>query len=496
MRTPTHRPSRAGRCLPILLVLMALVALVAVGGWFGINAWLKSGQLDQSIRSTLSDAVGAPVEFQGIGFVPFTRVALHGLTVANPKVKGAAPLVACRQLELGLAPAELVRGRLHFHRLGIEAPELRLLQDAGGNYMLPTRGGDGTAEKKEGPSAARSGAGGGDSGPAQEWSIDVFQIRDGRLEGIGHDGKRLWLAEGVNVKAGVGQAEGGVSAKGEADIAWAALFKEFGLHDVRTPFAFASDKLTLPDLRFVCYGGGGSGKVSFDAQGARTFEADLEAGGVDVSSAIEAFGADPTAISGKLTLRAKAQGSADQPAALRAAGDFTVKPAKLAGSNVLKTIGTVLMLPELQNSEFAAVRGQFEIHGQKVHFSDLRTEPRERLQIVASGSVGFDGQLDLKGTLAAKSETINLAPLLTQAGGATTADGFTEIPFQVKGTTDNPKVSLAPSAAGAMVGGFLQRLIGGGQKPKDKADGTAEPAQPQPQEKPADALKRLLPFGR
>lgn len=489
-----HR-SRSGRCLTILLVMFVLLAIAGVGAWFGINAWLKSGSLESSIKSTLSEAVGAPVEFEGIGFVPFTRVAVKRLSVANPGAKGAAPLLACRQVELGLSPTDLIQGRLHFERLGIDSPDARLMQDAAGNYMLPSVGGS-KAEKKDKP-AEREKAEGGSAGPAQEWTIDTFQIRDGRIEGIGHDGKRLWLAEGLKVKANVGQVSGGVSAKGDADIARAALFKDFALTGVTTPFAFASDKLQLPNLRFACFGGSGSGKVAFDATGPRPFEVEIDAGAIDASSALAAFGADPGTLSGKITLKAKASGEASRPESLRGAGDFLIQPAKLAGSNVLKTLGTVLMLPELQNSEFASVRGQFEVKGGRIHFSDLRTEPRERIQIVATGSVGFDGQLDLKGTLAAKSETLNLAPLLSRAGGAQSADGFTEVPFEVKGTTDSPKVSVAPSAAGAMVGGFLQRLMGGGQKQKEKSDGgTQQPTESRPQEKPADALKRLLPFGK
>lgn len=495
MNNLIHRRRCSGRCLPVLMVLFVILAIAAVGAWFGINAWLKSGSLESSIKSTLTDAVGAPVEFEGIGFVPFTRIAVKRLSVANPKIKEAAPVLACRQVELGLSPRDFIQGRLHFERLGIESPDVRLLQDAAGNYLLPTRAGS-KPEKQDKP-AIREAAKGGPAELAQEWSIDTFQISDGRVEGLGHDGKRLWLAEGLNVKAGVGQAAGGVSAKGDASIARAALFKDFALTGIETPFSFVSDRLTLPKLRFVCYGGSGSGQVAFDGTGRRPFEVEIEAGAVDASSALEAFGAEPTTLSGKITLQAKASGEASRPEALRGAGSFLVQPAKLAGNSILKTLGTVLMLPELQNSEFASVRGQFEVKGDKIHFSDLRTEPRERIQIVATGSIGFDGQLDLKGTLAAKSETLNLAPLLARAGGAQSADGFTEVPFEVKGTTDSPKISVAPSAAGALVSGFLQKLMGGGQKQKEKTDGgTRPPEEPQPQEKPTDALKRLLPFGK
>ncbi|MCC6356579.1 MAG: AsmA family protein [Verrucomicrobiae bacterium] len=488
--------SRSGRCLPILLVLVILLAAAGAGAWFGINAWLRSGSLESSIKSTLSEAVGAPVEFEGIGFVPFTRVAVKRLSVANPATKGAAPLLACRQIELGLAPIDLIQGRLHFERLGIDAPDARLMQDAAGNYLLPSKGD--AKPQKQGKPAEDKPADDRPAAPAQEWTIDAFQIRDGRIEGTGHDGKRLWLAEGLNVKARVGQVAAGVSAKGDAEVQRAALFKDFAVTGLATPFAFESDKLTLPNARFSCYGGTGSGKVTFDATGPRPFSAEIDAASVDASSALAAFGADPATLSGKITLGVKASGEATRPETLQGAGNFTIQPAKLAGSNVLKTLGTVLMLPELQNSEFGAVRGQFEIRGGKIHFADLRTEPRERIQIVAAGSVGFDGALDLKGTLAAKSETLNLAPLLSRAGGTQSSDGFTEVPFEVKGTTDSPRVSVAPSAAGALVGGFLQKLMGGGQKHKDKRDNGAQPpAEPQPQqEKPADALKRLLPFGR
>ncbi|HPA21400.1 MAG TPA: AsmA-like C-terminal region-containing protein [Verrucomicrobiae bacterium] len=495
MNTLTLHRSRSGRCLTILVVLLVLLAIAVAGAWFGINTWLKSGNLDASIKSTLTDAVGAPVDFEGLGFVPFTRVALRKLSVANPDAKGAAPLVTCRNIELGLSPTDLIHGRLRFERLGIDTPDVRLMQDAAGNYRLPSGGGGKGAKTEKSPK--KEGEARASAGPAQEWTIDMFQIRDGRIEGIGKDGRRLWLAEGLKVKAKVGQSGAGVSAKGDAEVGRAMPVKDFALTGLSTPFAFEADKLSLPKLSFTCYGGSGSGMVTFDATGGRAYQATVDAGGVDASSAVAAFGADPSTISGKISLHVEVSGEASRPEALHAMGNFAIQPAKLVGNSIMKTLGAILMVPELSNSEFAAVRGQFEVRGEQIIFSDLRTEPRERLQVVATGSVGFDGQLDLKGTLAAKSETLNLAPLLARAGGAQSADGFTEVPFVVKGTTDNPKVSVAPSAAGSMVGGFLQKLIGGGQKQKTKGDsGTPQTTEPQQEQKPADALKRLLPFRR
>lgn len=468
---------------------MLLAALAIAGGWFAINSWLKAGNLDASIKATLSEAIGAPVEFESLGFVPFTRVAVRRITVANPEVQGAAPLVTCKQIELGFSPRELIQRRLRFERLGIDAPDVRLIQDAAGKYRLPAARGakpattDRAPVKESGTAKAKA--------PEQEWVIDVFQINGGRIEGIGADGKRLWLAEDVGVKAKVGKTGGDVSAKGDAAIGRAHLIKNFKLSDLTTPFSFSKDTLTLPGLDFVCYGGSGSAKVTFDA-GRSAFQATIDAGGIDASSAIEAFGAEPSTVSGKISLHAEVAG-AD---AISAKGTFSVEPAKLAGSNVLRTLGTLLMLPELANSQFGAVRGQFNVAGDRIVFSDLRTEPRERLQILATGSIGFAGDLDLKGTLAAKSETLNLAPLLARAGGTQSADGFTEVPFEVKGTTEQPKVSVAPSAVGNVVGGFLQRLIGG-QKQKKSQGGTGQQPEPtQEPEKPADALKRLIPIGR
>jgi len=475
--------------------MIAILAAAVGGGWFAINSWLKSGNLDASIKTTLSDALGTPVDFESLGFVPFTRVALHKLTVANPD-KGAAPLVTCRQIELGLSPVELIERRLRFERLGIDSPDVRLMQDATGEYRLPSaqktksKTPD-TAQKKE-AGTPRSNA------PSQEWTIDIFEINDGRIEGMGADGKKMWQAEGIGVKAKVGQSAAGVTAKGDAEIREALLFKDFTLKNVSTPFLYEADRLSLPKLNFVCYGGNGSGSVTFDSSGGRPFEAVIDAGGVDASSVIDAFGAEPSTVSGKITLHAEVSGAASEPDALRAKGNFAIQPAKLTGSSVLKTLGTILMLPELANSEFAAVRGQFQVADNKIIFSDLRTEPRERLQIMATGSIGFGGELDLKGMLAAKSETLNLAPLLARAGGTQSADGFIEVPFEVKGTTDNPRVSMAASTAGSLVGGFLQRLIGGKQKEKTQPDNAAQqPGQPGPtEEKPIDAVKRLLPFKR
>lgn len=85
----------------------------------------------------------------------------------------------------------------------------------------------------------------------------------------------------------------------------------------------------------------------------------------------------------------------------------------------------------------------------------------ENLQINGSGNVNLDGPLDLRISIKIPRELVHIELLDGMIDGMTDEEGWTVIPFTVRGTTGDPEVAIDMSAAKAYAKGAAKDAVGG-----------------------------------
>jgi uncharacterized protein involved in outer membrane biogenesis len=238
------------------------------------------------------------------------------------------------------------------------------------------------------------------------------------------------------------------TATGTAAIGRMSL-KKLALENVRAPFRFEHEVLTLDPLTFNGYGGRGDFTVSVDRSkptAAYTLRGSLQ--GLDVNQALSQTTTMKNMVEGKARLNGNVRGSGDSAAAIARtlAGTlkFEMTDGVLRNFPLLAAINRALGLTEGtdRDTRFQSLSGTATVGGGRARSNDLALRAGE-LTLTGSGSMGFDRSLDLR-------MVAGLSPALTQQlaervgalGRLANDRGQLAFPVRITGTMTAPKIAV------------------------------------------------------
>jgi hypothetical protein len=173
-------------------------------------------------------------------------------------------------------------------------------------------------------------------------------------------------------------------------------------------------------------------------------------------------------------------------------GSLVLRSGRCTEIELVRQIGEVLQYAALAGFEVREATAKFRIASEHILLSPLEVS-LQPLGISASGSVAFDGSVDLVGILSAPASIVQRTGLVSAQFSPPDATGRQSVQFDVKGTLDKPKQNLAAQLTGTK-DRKLQRIIaaesilstlfgkkGDKSKPADPTPAApAAPAQRQP----------------
>ena len=150
------------------------------------------------------------------------------------------------------------------------------------------------------------------------------------------------------------------------------------------------------------------------------------------------------------------------PQGLNGEGKVNVRDGKLTGVKVNKAIADLVNLPDLEEINFKDWENAFTIADGRVVIKDLRIKALGA-DYVVNGSQGFDGSLDYAMSMLLSEQTSARATVPGFTGEAIRLfqepDGRVRLDFAVKGTSDEPKISLDTKSAQKKAGDLAKQKV-------------------------------------
>jgi hypothetical protein len=147
---------------------------------------------------------------------------------------------------------------------------------------------------------------------------------------------------------------------------------------------------------------------------------------------------------------------------------------------LIRQLGELLRVDELRMLALKNAEAVFSIRDSRVTVEELQLTS-ENLMIDATGTAGFNGDLDMNARLHVndklRKETHGL---LGKNFQPSETEGYTHMPFSITGSLDRPKSDLLDKMVGLRigqdVGGLLKNLLRTPQKQKNKPASEANSA--------------------
>ncbi|MEK9671742.1 MAG: AsmA family protein [Rhodospirillaceae bacterium] len=198
----------------VVLLVLAIGALL-IGP--SLIDWSKH---TDRIAREVEKLTGRKVVIKGpvdVRILPSPRLAVAGIELANIRGAQTTQMASLQSLEVHVAAAPLLAGRVQVKTVHIVKPVIRLerLADGRVNWALPvSKDGDGKAPSK--PAPASSGGGAGTSGPTI--GIDNFTIEDGEIHYLDAQLGRQDAATDIDARIAAVSLQGPIESLGSFTV--------------------------------------------------------------------------------------------------------------------------------------------------------------------------------------------------------------------------------------------------------------------------------------
>jgi hypothetical protein len=205
---------------------------------------------------------------------------------------------------------------------------------------------------------------------------------------------------------------------------------------------------------------------------------------------VENAGGAKGMVKGKLEGSFQASGKTADPNALVGKGEISLRDGRVQQYSLLVLLGQLLQIEELQELHLEQAQAKYHLSPGLVTIDGLILRS-PNIRLTASGTVGFDGKLNLDSQLAINERIRSQLFKAIRANFQPTDEaGYTAIEFQVGGTVDRPSTNLVDRIVGRDLSNMINSFFGGKRdrpkKNKKKKIDEATSATPSPSASPAE----------
>jgi type II secretion system protein N len=491
----------------VLLVALGVLVGVALLILIGVNLYVQSRGTQARIQHELSQRLGTTLRIQRISVTPWWGLKLTGITIPQTQPGVSPDFLTAKTFRLRIRFSSLFGGQLVIKDMSLINPEIVWAQNADGKWRfpsLPSPTPTPTIAPQESVASASA------SAPTTEQNavappnptisappasvppiesrpapytpeVQGVNVVRARFRFLDEKLKSVATFEDVDFRSSFHTVN---DLSGNITIAKTSLRDRFFLQELHSPLTYDSSKLEFSQIVARAGEGNIAGHFSIEPQTEDSpFTVSVRFNDVNADKIIVEAGGLPGTVTGKLEGRLDATGKTADPDALSGAGEIILRDGQVRQYALLVALGQLLQIQELQQLRLDQANVKYHINPGVVTIEELIFRS-ENIRLTATGTVSFDGKLQLESQLAV-NEKMRSQLFKAIRGNFKPIDepGYTAVNFQVSGTVGRPKTNLMDKLIGRDLkdlSSVLTDFLGGGKSKKKPADQPAAAASSTP----------------
>lgn len=482
----------------VLLIALGVVVGVALLILIGVNLYVQSRGTQARIQHELSQRLGTTLRIQRISVTPWWGLKLTGITIPQTQPGVTPDFLTAKTLRLRIRFSSLFGGQLVIKDVSLINPEIVWAQNADGKWRFPSLPSPTptptiapqesvasappaiTDRKIDSPQTAAISAlpaamPAVESTPASYTpEVQGVNIVRARFRFLDEKLKSVATFENVDFRSSFRTVN---DLSGNITIAKTSLRDRFFLQEFHSPLTYNSSGLDFSQIVARAGEGHIAGHFTIEPQTEDSpFTVSVRFTEVNADKIIVEAGGSPGTVTGKLEGRLDGSGKTADPDALSGEGEIILRDGQVRQYALLVALGQLLQIQELQQLRLDQANVKYHINPGVVTIDELIFRS-ENIRLTATGTVSFDGKLQLESQLAV-NEKMRSQLFKAIRGNFKPIDepGYTAVNFQVSGTVGRPKTNLMDKLIGRDLkdlSSVLTDFLGGGKSKKKPAN---EPA--------------------
>lgn len=527
------------------ITIIAFAAVIGLGAvlLLGVNLYVQSQGAQAKIQQELSRRLGTQLEIRSMSVTPWGGLQLSGITIPQTSSTSSRHFLEAKTFQLRVRFLSLFSRRLVIKEVSLIKPNVVWPQNAEGKWKLP-RFQEAAAPEispKPAPSVSRPKiesesiqkqalpadvavstnysspvqATGETRSPGEQAQtspaniatstnlsspaqitgdtrspteqarpavapeVRRVNIKDGNFTFLDQAGGLLASFKGVNFRTKIRSAS---ALRGDAKMARISLRDRFFLEQLRSPLRYEPDVLELSKISARVANGEITGYFAMQLEAENSpFTTSVEFRNVLADQIVENAGGPRGMVKGEFEGNFQASGKTADPNALNGKGEIFLRDGRVQQYSLLVLLGQILQIEELQELHLEQAEARYHLSPGLVRIDELILRS-PNIRLTASGTVAYDGKLNLDSQLAINDRIRGqLFKAIRQNFQPINEPGYSAIDFQVGGTIDRPSTNLMNRLVGRDLSGMLNSLFGGKKdrsKKKKKQTEQVTPATP------------------
>ena len=494
----------------------------------GVNLYVQSQGAQGKIQQELSRSLGVPLKIRSMSVTPWGGLELSGITIPQTVSGRPGDFLEARTFRLRVRFLSLFSRRLVIKEVSLVDPKVVWLQNAEGKWRLPeTQAARPETVSTNQPSATPQAEAGKEfvqtnTAPAvmanpvsvptsvkatvkdqprgREPKLAVapevqrVSVKNGDFTFLDQNARLVASFAGVNFRTNIRSAQ---ALQGDAKIARVSLRDRFFLEQLRSPIRYEPDVLELSKISARVAQGEVNGYFAMQPESEDSpFTASVNFHDVLADQIVENAGGVKGMVKGKLEGSFQASGKTGAPEMLVGQGEISLREGRVQQYKLLVLLGQILQIEELQELHLEQADAKYRLSPGLVTIDELVLRS-PNIRLTSSGTVAFDGTLQLNSQLAINDRVRGqLFKAIRDNFHRIDEPGYSAIEFQVGGTVERPSTNLVEQVVGRDISSMLNSFFGGRkdrQKKKRKPVEDATTGAPAPSLPPDAALPEATP---
>jgi type II secretion system protein N len=504
------------------LVVLVLGTLLALGGvlLLGVNLYVQSAGAQAKIQQELTRSLGVPLKIRSMSVTPWDGLELSGITIPQTSPISPKHFLEAKTFRLRVRFLSLFSQRLVIKEVSLVNPRVVWPQDAEGKWRLPSTESvrSHTVSTTQAPATVQteqqmefvqtntaSAATLATSVPSSPHTavtnqpagrepkiavapeVQRVSVKKGDFTFLDQTGRLIASFTGVDFRTSIRSA---LALHGDTKITKISLRNRFFLDHLHSPLRYEPDVLELSNISARVANGDVNGYFAIQPEAEDSpFTTSVKFHDVLADQIVENAGGPKGMVKGKLEGNFQASGKTGDPDALIGKGEVFLREGRVEQYRLLVLLGQILQIEELQELHLEQAEAKYHLNPGLVTIDELVLRS-PNIRLTASGTVAFDGSLQLNSQLAINDRIRGqLFRAIRNNFQPIDEPGYSAIEFQVRGTIDRPSTNLVERAVGRDITSMLNSFLGGKKDRKKK-----KPAQdalsvgPSPSVPPEQAL--------
>src|SRR5262245_3517272 len=505
------------------MMILSLGALIALGAvlLLGVNMYVQSQGAQAKIQQELSRSLGVSLKIRSMSVTPWGGLELSGITIPQMYSEGPIHFLEAKTFRLRVRFLSLFSQRLVIKEVSLIKPKVVWRQNAEGKWRLPSTQSKGARADLPKQSAAPSQpqtdtefvqthassavTSATDVSPSPSPQVTVtdlprreakvavapevrrVSIKDGDFTFLDQAGRLLASFTGVDFRTNIRSV---LALHGDTKVARISLQDRFFLDELRSPLRYEPDVLELSKISARVADGEVNGYFAMQPEAEDSpFTTSVKFRDVLANQLVENAGGPKGMVKGKLEGSFQASGKTSDPEALVGQGEIFLREGRVQQYRLLVLLGQILQIEELQELHLEQADAKYHLSPGLVTIDELILRS-PNIRLTSSGTVAFDGTLQLNSQLAINDRIRGqLFKAIRDNFHHTDDPSYSAIEFQVGGTIERPSTNLVEQVVGRDISSMLNSFFGGKKpKKKKKPAENAPPAVPSPSLPPQAVL--------